>query len=391
MIAKSGRLLIVDDNEDNRYTLSARLLREGYTEVVSADNGRQALELMQASAFDLVLLDIMMPEMNGYQVLEAMRADARLRFLPVIVISAGDQTDSAIRCIELGAEDFLPKPFNPTLLRARVGAVLEKKRMSDEIARHLERLERDLQFARAVQLSMVPQDLPASGADVPVEIHGALVPARAIGGDLYDYFWLAPGRLCLVVADVSDKGVSAALFMARAKTAIRLLAQGLARADGPTPPISELVERLNDELCRENPHTLFVALILCVLDVRTGALEWCNAAHPPPLIVKPDGTVERLAAESTLPLGLQSPLTATVNTAQLPPGTSIVLYTDGITEAMDPQEGLFGEARLRDVLAETISLGPQGMLTELLARVQAFAGDAEPADDIAAIVCRWRL
>jgi len=389
-MAKSGRLLVVDDNEDNRYTLSARLLREGYTDVVTAENGRQALELMQGGAFDLVLLDIMMPEMNGYQVLEAMRADAKLRFVPVIVISAGDQTDSAIRCIELGAEDFLPKPFNPTLLRARVGAVLEKKRMSDEIARHLERLERDLQFARAVQLSMVPQDLPASGPDAAVEVHGALVPARAIGGDLYDYFWLAPERLCLVVADVSDKGVSAALFMARAKTAIRLLAQGASGGDGISPSISRLVERVNDELCRENPHTLFVALLICVLDVRTGALEWCNAAHPPPLTVAPDGKVERLAAESTLPLGLESPLTCTVNTARLAPGTSIVLYTDGITESVDAQGQLFGEARLREALAATAALGAREKLADLLARVRAFAGEAEPSDDIAALVCRWR-
>lgn len=390
MIAKSARLLVVDDNEDNRYTLSARLAREGYADIVSAGNGREALELMHTGGFDLVLLDIMMPEMNGYQVLEAMRADPRLRFLPVIVISAGDQTDGAIRCIELGAEDFLPKPFNPTLLRARVGAMLEKKRMRDEIAQHIERLERDLKFARAVQLSMVPQDLPAAGPDAPVEIHGALVPARAIGGDLYDFFWLAPDRLCLVVADVSDKGVSAALFMARAKTAIRLLAQGTGGTQSPPEGIVRLFERLNDELCRENPHSLFVALLLCVLDVRTGALAWCNAAHPPPLIVKPDGVVERLAAESTLPLGLQSPLSAIVSAAQLQPGTCIVLYTDGITEAMDAQGALYGEARLRDVLAGAVSLGAHAMLSELLDQVRTFAGDAEPADDIAAIVCRWR-
>lgn len=386
----AARLLVVDDNEDNRFTLSARLLREGYTDVVTAENGRQALELMRADPVDLVLLDIMMPEMNGYQVLEEMRADPKLRFVPVIVISAGDQTESAIRCIQLGAEDYLPKPFNPTLLRARVGAVLAKKRMSDEIARHLERLERELKFARAVQLSMVPAEFPAPSPDAPVAIHGALLPAREIGGDLYDFFWIAPGRLCLVVADVSDKGVSAALFMARAKTAIRLLANHVAVDAGAAPELAELTERLNEELCRENPHTLFVALLLCVLDVRTGALEWCNAAHPPPLIVAPDGTVERLAGESTLPLGLQVPLSCTVNHATLVPGASILLYTDGITESMNTQGELFGEARLRDALAASNGLPVQELLAAVLEQVRAFAGASEPSDDIAAVVCRWR-
>ena len=113
-------LLVVDDNEDNRYTLTRRLTREGYTQLTTAANGREALEVLQRQPFDLVLLDIMMPEVNGYEVLERMKADAQLRHIPVIMISAVDEIDSVVRCIELGAEDYLAKPFNPTLLRARV-------------------------------------------------------------------------------------------------------------------------------------------------------------------------------------------------------------------------------------------------------------------------------
>ncbi len=129
-----GALLVVDDDENNRYTLTQRLRRQGYADVTTAPDGRQALELLRARPFDLVLLDIMMPELNGYQVLEALKADERLRHLPVIMISAVDELDSVIRCIELGADDYLAKPFNPTLLRARVGACLEKKRLHDELA-----------------------------------------------------------------------------------------------------------------------------------------------------------------------------------------------------------------------------------------------------------------
>lgn len=133
VVAAQAALLVVDDNEDNRYTLTRRLQREGYTNLTSASDGRQALELLRSKKFDLMLLDIMMPEMNGYQVLEHLKADAELRHLPVIMISAVEEAASVVRCIELGAEDYLPKPFDATLLRARVGASLEKKRLRDEI------------------------------------------------------------------------------------------------------------------------------------------------------------------------------------------------------------------------------------------------------------------
>ena len=125
-MSAAAALLIVDDNEDNRYTLTRRLNREGYDNLTTANNGRKALDLLQSKPFDLVLLDIMMPDLNGYEVLEQMKISAELRNIPVIMISALSEIDSVIRCIELGAEDYLPKPFNPTLLRARVGATLEK-------------------------------------------------------------------------------------------------------------------------------------------------------------------------------------------------------------------------------------------------------------------------
>jgi adenylate cyclase len=126
-------LLVVDDNEDNRYTLTRRLSREGYANIATATNGREALELLQAKPIDLVLLDIMMPDMNGYEVLEHLKTDPQLRHIPVIMISAVDEIESVIRCVELGAEDYLSKPFNPTLLRARVGASLERKKLHDQV------------------------------------------------------------------------------------------------------------------------------------------------------------------------------------------------------------------------------------------------------------------
>jgi CheY-like chemotaxis protein len=145
-----GRLLIVDDNEINRDVLARRLGRQGYT-TAAAENGRKALEMVQTQKFDLLLLDIMMPELNGYEVLRHLKADSHLRDIPVIMISALDDMDSIVRCIELGAEDYLPKPFDPVLLRARIGASLEKKRLRDQEIEYLHNVDHVIAAAAAVE------------------------------------------------------------------------------------------------------------------------------------------------------------------------------------------------------------------------------------------------
>jgi CheY-like chemotaxis protein len=145
-----GRLLIVDDNEINRDVLARRLGPQGYT-TVAAENGRKALEMVRTQKFDLLLLDIMMPELNGYEVLRHLKADSHLRDIPVIMISALDDMDSIVRCIKLGAEDYLPKPFDPVLLRARIGASLEKKRLRDQEIEYLHNVDHVIAAAAAVE------------------------------------------------------------------------------------------------------------------------------------------------------------------------------------------------------------------------------------------------
>ncbi|MGH9202314.1 MAG: adenylate/guanylate cyclase domain-containing protein [Vicinamibacterales bacterium] len=149
-------LLVVDDNEDNRFTLTQRLKREGYGIVACTCNGREALDLLADRPFDLVLLDIMMPEMDGYQVLDHLKADTTLRNIPVVMISAIDEIDSVARCIGLGAEDYLAKPFNAVLLRARVAACLEKKRLRDQEAAYMEQIESEKRRADELLYAMLP-------------------------------------------------------------------------------------------------------------------------------------------------------------------------------------------------------------------------------------------
>jgi len=184
-------LLVVDDIEDNRFALSRRLARQGYLNVTTAADGRQALELINSRPFDLVLLDIMMPNVNGYEVLSAMKADERLRHIPVIMISAVDEIDSVIRCIELGAEDYLPKPFNPTLLRARVGACLERKRLHDQVTARTRDLSEALEQQTAT--SEVLRVISTSPGELEPVFQTMLANAVRICEAKFGVLWLSEG------------------------------------------------------------------------------------------------------------------------------------------------------------------------------------------------------
>src|SRR5690606_13045707 len=247
-VADPGHILVVDDTEMNRDMLSRRLQRQGHT-VEMAENGRVALGMLEASdAYDLVLLDIMMPEMDGYQLLGHLRGSERFRHLPVILISALDDNDSVVKGIELGADDHLPKPFNPHILRARVEASLARKRLRDRERLHARALEREIDIARDIQAGFLPAAMP--GAD-GWALAARFQPARQVGGDFYDAFALPDGRLLLVVADVCDKGVGAALFMALFRSLLRALAERMLHAaEDVDAELAALLSATNDYIAR---------------------------------------------------------------------------------------------------------------------------------------------
>jgi GAF domain-containing protein len=209
-------LLIVDDIEDNRFALSRRLARQGYLNITTAADGRQALELLNSRPFDLVLLDIMMPNVNGYEVLGAMKASEGLRHIPVIMISAVDEIDSVIRCIELGAEDYLPKPFNPTLLRARVEACLERKRLHDQVAARTRDLTEALEQQTAT--SEVLQVISSSPGELEPVFGAMLENATRICGANFGNLYLCDGKEFHIAA---QHNTPAALVEERKRTPIR--------------------------------------------------------------------------------------------------------------------------------------------------------------------------
>ena len=384
-----ARLLVVDDNEDNRYTLIMRLQLEGYENITAADDGESALELLRTQDFDLVLLDVMMPKIDGYQVLRRLKTAGQLHNIPVIMISALNEIDSVVRCIELGAVDYLAKPFDPVLLKARVGASLEKKRLRDEVAAHLARMESDLELARELQLSMLPSDFEKLTAAQRLEIFATMEPAREVGGDLYDFFEIDDGRLCFLIGDVSGKGAAAALFMARAKNVVRLIARLLRGAHGLVPTPAEIIAAVNQELCQDNTGMMFVTLFFGILDPATGEIGFVNAGHNPPYHLAGDKIVP-ITEFSGRALGVRSNSAYETGNLRLAPGDAIVLYTDGVTEAFNNNDQMFSEERLEAVLRDVAGGRPEAIITAVSRAVRAFADGAEQSDDITAAVIRLR-
>ncbi len=386
--AEGPRILVVDDNDDNRYTLTLYLDLEGYSNVAVARDGEEAIAVLKQGVFDLVLLDVMMPKVDGYQVLSWVKGESRLRDLPVIMISALNEVNSIVRCIELGALDYLMKPFNPVLLKARITSSLERKRLRDEINDHLARLEEELEAARQLQLGMVPQVFPAPTTDQPVEVFAMMEPAREVGGDLYDFFYCPDGRLCFLVGDVSGKGMAAALFMARTKSLIRLAAELTHGADNSRAGSADIVARVNRELCQNNPEMMFVTLFVGMLHTGTGELQFCNAAHNLPYRLL-GGSVEALDGPKGLALGIKADALYMPGRMSMARGEMIYLYTDGVTEAINDGEELFAEARLEAVLRTVAQQSSADVVKSVAAAISNFVAAAPQADDITAMAIRW--
>jgi len=390
MKASEARLLVVDDNEDNRYTLRQRLKRQGYEGVETATNGREALDLLCEREFDLVLLDVMMPELNGYEVLERLKADPRWSDLPVIMISALDQLESVIRCVELGAEDYLPKPFNPTLLSARVGASLEKKRLRDELRASLNRLEKELESARRLQINMLPREFPACTEQQPVDIHALMEAAWEVGGDLYDFFCASPELLCFLVADVSGKGADAAMFMARTRSLVRMAIELLREVGAADVTPGRVLDTVNRELCQNNREKMFVSVFLGMLDMRTGALAFANAGHPPPYVIGASHRVGRISGPPQPPLGIRQGTSYTTAALELEIADMLFVCTDGVAEAANTAQEMYGDERLEALLRASSGASAQAVVARVKEAIDAFAAGASPADDVTMLALRWR-
>jgi sigma-B regulation protein RsbU (phosphoserine phosphatase) len=384
---EKATILAVDDTPENLDVVKGILADQYHIKV--AVNGHIALKIAQSQAPDLILLDIMMPEIDGYEVCRQLKSNPQTADIPVIFLTAKGETADEAEGFKLGAADYILKPVNPPLLEARVKTHLALKRNMDElqaaysvINRQKERMEQELNVGRDIQLSMVPDTFPAFPDRDEVEIHGLLKPAREIGGDFYDYFFVERDKLCICVGDVSGKGVPAALFMAVAKTMIKSTA-----AEDHSP--ASIMTRVNDEISRDNPNCMFITLFLGILDVGTGEFRYTNAGHPYPCLKLPDGKVEELKQIHGPVVGAMDGLAYGEDSTHFSQGHQLLVFTDGITEAMDLSDQLYGEQRVVDVFQASTDPNTNTVVDITLDAVESFAGEAEQADDITILALRY--
>ncbi|WP_018879137.1 SpoIIE family protein phosphatase [Thioalkalivibrio sp. ALE9] len=246
-----------------------------------------------------------------------------------------------------------------------------------------ERIESELKIARNIQMSFLPRRLELSRMQADVDLHADLLPARQVGGDLYDFFTMqGDRRLFFAVGDVSDKGVPAALFMAVTKT----LVKGIAEQE---PDPGRILERVNNELCLNNDSGMFVTYLCGILDLDSGELVMANAGHNPPLIRRVDGTAEWLKLAPGLVLGAMEDMPYATEHLHLAPGEELLLYTDGVTEAANPAQDLFGEDRLIRLYGELKGRAVGEQTAAVMKAVEAFAGEADQADDVTVLALHF--
>jgi len=377
---KKFTVLAVDDTPENLDVVKGILAHEYVVKV--AINGPMALKIAEKQPPDLILLDIMMPGMDGYEVCRKLKSNPATRDVPVIFLTAMDQTSDEASGFELGAADYITKPVNPPILEARVKTHLALKESMDELQKaygiikvQKDRMEDELNIGRDIQMSMLPLEFPAFPDRNELSVHALLKPAREVGGDFYDFFFVNDDEICLVVGDVSGKGVPAALFMAVTKTMIKTRAM-----DDRSP--ASIVTRVNDEMSADNPSCMFVTLFIAICNVRTGKFRFTNAGHNPPYIRRSTGVLEHLDQRHGPIIGAVEGVAYKENDTMLLSGDTAFIFTDGVTEAMDTGSQLYSESRLEDVLGTTKNNTVEDLVNESLASVESFADGAEQADDI---------
>ena len=374
------KILSVDDEVDLELLLTQyfrRKIRKGEYEFFFAHNGLEALQmLLKHPDIDIILSDINMPEMDGLTMLAKVN-EMRNPALKVIMVSAYGDMENIRSAMNNGAFDFATKPIDLDDLQKSIDHAVEQIefiRSSQKEHEQLEEIQNDLRIASEIQHAILPTDKNVLTAD-KYELDANMEEAKNVGGDFYDFFKINSTHLGFVMADVSGKGVPAALFMAVSRTMLKATGmRGL--------PCGECVKTVNDLLCQENIDGMFVTVFYGVLDEETGTIEFCNAGHNPPYVVKADGTLQMIPACGNLVIGALEGVPYTGGTIQLGKGDMLFTFTDGVTEAMNEKHELFTEERLEKTLKGNASLSTTEIIKTVRQAVKDFVGNAEQSDDI---------
>jgi sigma-B regulation protein RsbU (phosphoserine phosphatase) len=372
-----SRVLIVDDVKAN-VDILVEALRDDYKLSV-AMNGASALAAIERNLPDLVLLDIVMPGLDGYDVCRRLRENDTTRELPVMFLSALEEVADKTRGFEVGGNDYLTKPFEILEVKARVRSLLKAKAYADAVK---EAMARDLRIAREIQLGILPADLPGVTAGTGLDIHAVMEPAREVGGDLFEVLRVAGDRVVVALGDVSGKGIPASLFMAVTVTVFRTLARRMTRPD-------EILLRLNDELAAQNPRGMFVTMQCLIFDLAERRVSWASAGHHELVVLSPGRPPRRACLASGRPAGLFPDNPVVAESLPLSPGDMFVLFSDGVPEALDVSDEFYGDDRLLETLEAVSGSSATDAVDRVLDDLRQFTAGAKQADDITVLAARY--
>ena len=384
----SIKILSVDDETDLELLLSQyfrRKIRNGEYEFFFAHNGLEALQvLLKHPDISIILSDINMPEMDGLTLLAKIN-EMRIPSLKCIMVSAYGDMDNIRQAMNGGAFDFATKPIDLDDLQRTIDKAVEQIeyiRSAQKEHVQLVDIQTDLSVAREIQHAILPRtfDLKLPDAD-NVNIYASMLAAKDVGGDFYDFFPIDDHRIAFTIADVSGKGVPAAIFMAVSRTLIK--ATGI--QDKPT---NECMSTVNNILCDESVGSMFVTVFYGIYDLQTGQITFTNAGHNPPYILKADGQVEVVKSPCNLVLGAVPDMPFSCDTMKLAPGDTLYMFPDGVTEAENKNHDQFGESRLEAALAECKGADSRHIVDTVNAKVKEFINGASQSDDITQLVIR---
>lgn len=384
------KILSVDDEVDLELLLTQhfrRKIRKGEYEFYFAHNGIEALQiLLKHHDIDVILSDINMPEMDGLTLLAKIH-DMRNPAQKCIMVSAYGDMDNIRQAMNGGAFDFATKPIDLDDLEVTIEKAreqIEYVRQSQKEHSQLVDIQGELGVAREIQHAILPRtfELKIKGAQ-SVDIYASMMAAKDVGGDFYDFFTIDDTHFGFTMADVSGKGVPAAIFMAVSRTMIKV--NGVKGISS-----SECMRISNNLLCEESLDSMFVTVFYGVFDTTTGTIDYTNAGHNAPYILKADGTVKMLKSNHNLALGVMEDMVYTSDTLTLECGDALITYTDGVTEAEDKDFNQFGESRLEEILSKLKGSNSKLIVDTINEKVKEFAGGAPQSDDVTQLVIKRR-
>jgi sigma-B regulation protein RsbU (phosphoserine phosphatase) len=385
----ASKILVVDDEPDLEILIKQRFrrqIRDDAFHFEFARNGVEALQkLDEHQDISLVLSDINMPEMDGLTLLQKLVERNAPTIKSVIISAYGDMENIRV-AMNRGASDFLMKPIDFADLEATINKTLKQLEILKQALKDREQLlsvKNDLNTAARIQQSILPQKFPPFPDRTEFDVYAKMVPAKEVGGDFYDFFFLDDDRLAFLIGDVSGKGVSAAIFMAVSRTLLKAVAKQIVNP-------GETLRRINTMLIPEANGRMFVTVFYGILNTRTGEVQFSYGGQPPPYIKRADGSIERVEQDAGFLLGMVEDMEYDVHKVLLHPGDSMFLYTDGVTEALNREGQMFTEAELVQSLRRVDGAQLKDVLGSINEDVTRFSAGAPQADDITMLALQYK-